>query len=203
MQAGERHARQSVIEACLRMARDGLVTGTAGNVSVRLGDRMLITPGSRDYETLTVEDIRDVGALAADGDDPGASSETPLHRAIYAATSAQAIVHYHGIHSVAVSNTLDRLPVEHYYALRLGGEVRVAPYARFGSPELATNVADAISDRRAALMQNHGGVGIGHSLDRAYAHAALLEWLCQLTILSRVVGTPRVLTDAEAADVGF
>lgn len=203
MQARERHARQSVIDACLRMEREGLVTGTAGNVSVRLGDRMLITPGSRAYESLTVDDIRDVDVLRAGDEDAGASSETPLHRAIYASTPALAIVHYHGIHSVAVSNTLRRLPIEHYYALRLGGEVRVAAYARFGSPELAANVADAISDRRATLMQNHGGVGIGRDLDQAFANAALLEWLCQLTILSRVVGTPRALTDVEAADVGF
>lgn len=199
----ETDLRESIIQACLRMSRERLVTGTAGNISVRVGDRMLITPSSVDYELMTPDDIHNVSIDVTAEFPDRASSETPLHRIVYATSAAQAVVHYHGLHSVAVSNICTSMPVEHYYAMRIGGEVSVAPYARFGSSELAENVGGALEGRLAALMQNHGGVSIGRDLDHAYANASLLEWLCQLNLTTRSAGTPRSLTSQEIADVSF
>lgn len=199
----ERETRQAIIDACQRMVREGLVTGTAGNISVRRGEQMLITPSGRDYGSLTVDDICLVDLEPGAPIAQGASSEAPLHRIVYRCSAAAAVVHFHGVQSVAVSNTLDALPVEHYYAMRIGGEIDVAPYARFGSERLAASVGAALDGKLAALMQNHGGVAIGRDLAHAYENASLLEWLCALALASRSIGDPRLLTPDEIAEVAF
>ncbi|MGP4014325.1 class II aldolase/adducin family protein [Saccharopolyspora sp. 5N708] len=197
-------ARHQVAEAGRRMVADGLVLGTAGNVSVRVGELVAISPSSIPYHLVAADDVCVVdlaGAPLADLDTPPPSSETPMHLAIYADTGAAAVVHHHGLSSTAVSTVVDELPPLHYYALQLGGPTRVAKYATFGTDELARSVHDALEDRTAALMQNHGAVAYGDNLDRAYDRARLLEWLCALHIQAHQLGSPRVLTAAELADV--
>jgi L-fuculose-phosphate aldolase len=90
---------------------------------------------------------------------------------------------------------LDELPVLHYQQLSLGGSLRVAPYATFGTAELAAHVREALRDRQAALMANHGSLAIGTSLDTAVENALLVEWLATLHHRASALGTPRVLTD--------
>ena len=107
----------------------------------------------------------------------------------------------HAPFSTAIACVLDELPVLHYQQLLLGGTIRVAPYATFGTPELAGAVRDALEGRQAALMANHGSVAIGDSLDKAVEHALLLEWLATLHHRASALGTPRVLTDEQQADV--
>ena len=96
---------------------------------------------------------------------------------------------------------LDELPVLHYQQVSLGGEIRVAPYATFGTPELAAHVREALTGRGAALMANHGSVATGASLAKAVDNALLLEWLCQLHHRASALGTPRVLDADQQADV--
>ena len=111
------------------------------------------------------------------------------------------MVHTHAPYSTAVACVLDELPVVHYQQLLLGGAVRVAPYATFGSPELAAGVREALTDRQAALMANHGSVAVGATLDAAVENALLLEWLAALHHRASALGTPRVLTADEQDDV--
>ncbi|MEV6344306.1 class II aldolase/adducin family protein [Actinoplanes sp. NPDC051851] len=197
-------ARAAVVEAGLRLISDGLVEGTAGNVSVRFGDRVAISPSSIPYHLVRPEDV---AVLDLDGNligEPGTaepSSETGLHLGVYRQTGARAVVHHHGIRSVSVSTVVDELPPLHYYVVRLGGAPRVAPYALYGSEKLARAVAAALDGRSAALMQNHGAVTYGGSLDEAFERARLLEWLCDLYLRATAVGRPRVLTDEELAEV--
>ena len=197
-------ARHEVAEAGRRMVADGLVVGTAGNVSVRVGELVAISPSSIPYHRVRAEDVcvLDLAGSPLEGlDTPPPSSETPMHLAIYAQTGAGSVVHHHGLASAAVSTVLDELPPLHYYALHLGGPTRVARYATFGTGELAESVHAALEDRTAALMQNHGAVAYGDTLDLAYYRAQLLEWLSALHVQAHSLGTPRALTAAELDDV--
>jgi L-fuculose-phosphate aldolase len=190
-----------VAAAARRLAAEGLLVGTAGNVSVRDGDRVAITGTG-----VVLADCRpdDVAVVTLDGtpvSGPAPSSEVALHLGLYADTDAAAVVHTHAPWSTAVACVLDELPVLHYQQLLLGGAVRVAPYATFGTPELAAHVRTAMQGRQAALMGNHGSVAVGATLDRAVEHALLLEWLAALHHRASALGTPRVLTDQEQEDV--
>ena len=195
-------ARAAVAGAGRRLVAEGLVTGTAGNISVRVGDLIAITPSGIGYDDIEADDVC---VLDADGrlvqGRYAPSSETPLHRTVYDATGAGAVVHHHGLHSTAVSLVRDELPAVHYYVGRLGGPPRVAPYATYGTPELAAGVRDALVDRHAALMRNHGAVAYGASLPEALDRAGLLEWLCHLYTVAAAIGTPHTLDDEDLAAV--
>jgi L-fuculose-phosphate aldolase len=125
------------------------------------------------------------------------TTELPLHLAVYRATGAGAVAHAHALASTAVAVTGDELPPVHYATLLLGGPVRVAPYATFGSEELAAHVVQALEGRHAALMQNHGSVALGHDLDEACSRLELVEWLAELYARSVALGRPRVLSADE------
>lgn len=195
-------AREEVAAAARRLAEEGLLIGTAGNVSV-LGDGWVAVTGTG--VVLAECRAEHVSVVATDGTVlEGAlapTSELSLHLGVYGSTATAAVVHTHAPYSTAVACVLEELPVLHYQQLLLGGAVPVAPYATFGSAELAAHVRDALADRQAVLMANHGSVAIGGDLDRAVEHALLLEWLCQLHHRASALGTPRVLTDAQQADV--
>ncbi|CAN5629277.1 class II aldolase/adducin family protein [soil metagenome] len=195
-------ARRAVADTGRRMTADGLVTGTAGNVSVRVGDLVAVSPSGMDYAAIGPDDVCVVDLDGTPVDGPHRpSSETPLHLAVYHTTGARAVVHHHGLHSTAVSLVQQTLPAVHYYIIRLGGPPRVAPYATYGTPELAASVETALRDRTAALMQNHGAVAYGTTLDEAYDRAQLVEWLAQLYTTAAPLGTLRILTDDELAAV--
>ncbi|CAN5777338.1 class II aldolase/adducin family protein [soil metagenome] len=201
--AETRAIRRAVADTGRKMVEDGLVEGTAGNVSIRAGDMVAISPSSVPYDQVTEDNVcvldLDGNTLRQSSTRP--SSEASMHLSIYRDTDAQAVVHHHGLSSVTVSTVLDELPPLHYYAARLGGPTRVATYQRFGTPELARSVSSALVDRTAALMQNHGAVAYGATLEQAYDRAALLEWLCALHIGAVSLGRPRVLSADELADV--
>ncbi|GAA2878465.1 class II aldolase/adducin family protein [Streptosporangium fragile] len=185
-----------------RAAALGLVVGTAGNLSVRSGDLVAVTPSGVSLERLEPEScpVVDVDGRLVEGDlQP--SSETPMHLAVYTATGASAVVHTHSTFGTVVATTMAELPPVHYTALLLGGTVRVAEYATYGTPELAAAVRAALKDRRAALLANHGGVTIGHDLDSAFEATRLLEWLCEVYVRAKGVGEPRVLTEEQLAAV--
>ncbi|GAB3905409.1 hypothetical protein GCM10027612_74920 [Microbispora bryophytorum subsp. camponoti] len=114
-----------------------------------------------------------------------------MHLALYEATGARAVVHTHSVFATVVASTMTELPPIHYNALLLGGAVRVAPYATYGTPELARNVIAAIEGRQAALMASHGAVTIGAGLEQAFEATRLLEWLCEVYVRALGVGRPR------------
>lgn len=180
--------------AARRLAADGLVTGTAGNVSVRDGERVAVTPTGARLEDVAPEQV---AVVALDGEqvagDLAPTSELELHLGIYRQLDAGAVVHSHARFATAVACVLDELPVIHYQMLALGGPIRVAPYATFGTPELAELTLKALDGRSAALMANHGAIVYGPDLDTAMEQALLLEWACELYWRASALGTPRTL----------
>nr|WP_246377324.1 class II aldolase/adducin family protein [Nocardioides ginsengisegetis] len=188
----------AVASAARRLAAEGLLIGTAGNVSARVGDLVAVTGTGVVLADCTPEDVTVVtlsGRVVEGTLVP--TSELDLHLGVYAATGTSAVVHTHAPFATAVACVLDELPVLHYQQLLLGGPIRVAAYATFGTPELAAFVREALVDRQAALMANHGSVAIGSSLAKAVDHALLLEWLAALHHRASALGTPRELTPAE------
>lgn len=186
---------EQLAAAARRVAAAGLVVGTAGNLSLREGEHVLVTPSGVALAACTADDVVRVDAAGhVLGGCWQPTSELDLHLGVLADTGAAAVVHSHSPAGTAVACVLDELPVLHYQQLGLGGAVRVAPYATFGTPELAAHVRAALQGRQAALMANHGAIAVGATLDQALEHALLLEWLADLHLRASTLGTPRSLT---------
>ncbi|MFB6956504.1 class II aldolase/adducin family protein [Streptomyces sp. NPDC056309] len=198
-------AWRALVAAARRTVSDGLVVGTSGNVSVRVGDTVLVTPSGVPYDRLTDDDVTGVGL---DGRQVLGTlvptSELPMHLAVYRSTDAGAVVHTHAVHATAVSTLVTELPLIHYMAGALGGPVRVAPYATYGTEELAGNMLRALDGRTGCLLRNHGTVTYGATLDQAYDRTAQLEWMCRVWLAaSGVPGlTPALLTPEQLAQAG-
>jgi L-fuculose-phosphate aldolase len=201
--AAELHAaREQLVTFSARLLADGLAVGSAGNLSVRCGDLVAITPSGIPYHELRPADI---AVTTLDGKEVDASevpsTELPMHLAVYGATRAGAVVHTHSAEVIALSATRDELPAIHYAITALGGPVRVAPYVRFGSDGLADAATTALRGRRAAILRNHGAITCGPDLATAYDNALLLEWLASVYRLAQAYGEPRTLSDADLAEV--
>jgi L-fuculose-phosphate aldolase len=194
--------RTRVAETSRRLADEGLVLGTAGNVSQRAGDRVAITPTGAVLGEL---DAGDVAVVDLDGrqiDGPLApTSELDLHLGAMRAHGCGAVVHTHAPMSTAAACVLDELPCVHYAMLALGGPVPVARYATFGTPELAETVVAALAGRTAALMANHGAVTVGESVEAAAELSLLLEWSATVYLNAAAAGRPRELGEDERAAV--
>ncbi len=194
--------RAAIVEACRFMQREHLVVGTAGNVSVRVGDRVAISPSGVAYESMTAADVvvTDLAGVTVEGElQP--SSELPLHLAVYEATGAGAITHNHAPASTALGLVVDEIPASHYYSAMFGGVVRVAPYATFGTDELAENVAAALTGRSGALMGNHGAITIGPTLAKALSLLPYLEYICEIQLRAMATGLPVKLVSPDLLDV--
>ena len=199
-------ARAQLVSYSARLLDDGLAVGSAGNISVRAGDLVAITPSGISYAEMTPDDICLVtmdGTQLPDGagGQETPSSETPMHLAIYATTSAAAVVHTHSPEVIALSATRQELPAIHYAITGLGGPVRVAPYVRFGSAGLAAAAVEALDGRSAVILRNHGAVSYGRDLAQAYDRSLLLEWLARTYRLALCYGEPAVLSAAELNEV--
>ena len=141
---------------------DGLCTGTSGNLSVRVPEGILVTPSGLDPAVMTPADpvlVSPSGEVLDGTRRP--TSELAMHLTTYRLTDAAAVVHTHSPYATVLATTLDELPAIHYLVVQLGGPVRVAAYATFGTPELAANLAAALEGRSAALLQNHGALTCG------------------------------------------
>lgn len=197
-----RSARAQLVRFSARLLSDGLAVGSAGNISVRVGDVVAITPSGIGYDVLRPADVCVIGLDGGELDAPETpSSETPMHLGIYAATGAGAVVHTHSPEVIALSAARDELPAIHYAITGLGGPVRVAPYVRFGSDGLAVAAVAAMDGRCAAILRNHGAITCGATVAEAYDRALLLEWLARVYRLACCYGTPRTLSEAELEEV--
>ncbi|MDN5743759.1 MAG: class II aldolase/adducin family protein, partial [Nocardioidaceae bacterium] len=166
------------------------------------GDLIAATGTGVDLAHCAVSDVTLLDRAGTVSHGPAPTSELALHLGVYDDHPlAAAVVHTHAPYATAVACVLDELPVLHYQQLSLGGAIRVAPYATFGSAELAIHVRTALEGRLGALMANHGSISVGGSLNQAVENALLLEWLCQLHHRAAVLGTPRALTTEQQDDV--
>ncbi|CAM6291202.1 L-fuculose-phosphate aldolase [Citrobacter sedlakii] len=195
---------REIIETCLEMTRLGLNQGTAGNVSARYQDGMLITPSGIPYERMTENMIVFVDNDGHYEDGKLPSSEWRFHLAAYQTRpDANAVVHNHAIHCTAVSILNRPIPAIHYMIAAAGGNtIPCAPYATFGTRELSGHVAVALKNRKATLLQHHGLIACEANLQKALWLAHEVEVLAQLYMSTLAVVDPvPVLSDAEIAVV--
>jgi L-fuculose-phosphate aldolase len=190
--------RRQIVDHCQRLRADGLVVGTSGNISVRSGDLVAVTPSGLDYDAMTPESI---GVHRLDGSPVETvlvpTTELPMHLAVYACTDATAVVHTHSTAATALSTVADELPPIHYLVALFGGPVRVASYATYGTDALAENTIAALEGRTACVLGNHGTLTYGADVAEAYSRALYLEWLCEVYLRATGAGTPRLLPLAE------
>jgi L-fuculose-phosphate aldolase len=179
----------------------GMTVGTWGNISVRVDDNhFLITPSGMKYSTLAEQDmvLMDMTGKIVNGIRKP-SIENGLHRMIYRARSdVQSIVHTHPKFSTAFAVARKEIPAVTEELIQIIGEgVKCARYALPGTEELANNTVDALGDRNAALLANHGAVCVGASMDSAFLVAEVLEKAAQAIIFATIVGTPFVISHEE------
>jgi L-fuculose-phosphate aldolase len=199
-----REARGEVVRVARQLRERGLAVGTSGNVGIRLDDgRIAITPSSMDYDELTVEDVVIVEADGSPSEGRrGASSELPLHVAVFAARpDVRAIVHSHSPFATTFAIARREIPAVHYVMALLVAPgrdtLRVAGYATFGTRELADHAIAALGADNACLLANHGAIAVGGSLASALGRAERVEELATLAWRAERLGGPVLLTAAD------
>lgn len=195
--------RAALCAMAQKLVACGLNQGAAGNVSVRQGDGLLITPSGVAADALTPDTMV---PMAADGGWGGAwkpSSEWRFHRDIYQARpSINAIIHCHSPHATALAVLGRGIPAFHYMIAMAGGvDIRCAPYAIFGSAELSDLAVQALDGRLACLLGHHGMIACGTNLDQAFALAVEIEHLAGIYLSLLPLGEPPRLTDRQMAEV--
>jgi L-fuculose-phosphate aldolase len=203
MNTASQDPRQALIDASRDAEIQRINVGTSGNMSLRAGGDMLITPSGIAPRALEPETIVKMDLDGRWSGNVRPSSEWALHAAIYKSRpEVQAVVHAHPDHCVALSCARLGLPAFHYMIAGFGGhDVRCSRYATFGSPELADATVEALDDRTACLLANHGMVTVGTTLAEAYGRALKLERLARQYMLCRSFAEPVLLNDNELVDV--
>ena len=191
--------RKAVIAAARQLEPLGINQGTSGNISVRAGGGLLITPTGVPYDALTPARIVWMDMEGRHDGDWLPSSEWRFHRDILRSRpDLNAVVHTHAVHATALACHGRGIPAFHYTVAAAGGpDIRCAPYATFGTAELSANAVRALSDRRACLLANHGLIACGYTLEAALALAAEVETLAAMYLKALEIGEPAVLKDAE------
>jgi L-fuculose-phosphate aldolase len=200
----EARLRDEIVATMQAMDRAGLNRGTSGNVSARLGDAMLVTPTGVTPDALTAESIVLVHADGTtDRDAARPSSEWRMHRGLLDRRhDIDAVVHCHARHATILACAHRTIPPIHYMVGVSGAaEVPLAPYATFGSDDLANAVADTLGAGFACLMANHGLVALGKTLRRTLAVAEEIEEQAAVYCGTLAIGGPVLLTDTQMQSV--
>lgn len=195
----ETDTRQAIVDNCLKMNAIGINQGTSGNIGVRWRDGMLITPSGVDYGKLTASNIV---FMRFDGISEGPlepSSEWRFHAVIMQAKAeVNAVVHTHSAYCTAIAIKRLDIPPLHYMIAAAGGpSIRCAPYATFGTQELADLALEALDGRSACLLANHGMIATGPSLDKAMWLAVEVETLARQYFNTLQIGGPELLSEEE------
>lgn len=204
MSKDEQHKRRDIVAACLWINSSGLNPGTAGNISVRHGDSMLISPSGVPYEQLEPEDIvamtltGEYGAYEAKGNNIP-SSEWRFHLDIMRARSdVGAIVHTHSLYATTLGCCRKDIPAVHYMIAAAGGpSIRCSDYATYGTAELSTAALKALEGRTCCILANHGMIATGPNLAKAQWLAVELETIAKQYYLTLCIGGPVLLPDDE------
>jgi L-fuculose-phosphate aldolase len=202
MDKTELAARKSIIQAALSMNAMGINQGTSGNVSVRYGNRMLITPSGVPYEELDPQDLC-ATEIKEDGKawhgDLAPSSEWRFHLDIYKARpDVGAVVHTHSMYATVMAICGKPIPAVHYMVAASGGtEIRVAKYATYGTEELSKNALEALEGRTCCLLKNHGVIATGPNIKRALWLASEVETVARQYHLALTIGGGDIIPDDE------
>jgi L-fuculose-phosphate aldolase len=197
-----------VLEAAQQMCQEGFVVGTSGNVSLRFKDpegqeAVAITPSGCHYDTMKTNDIVivDLEGQRLEGE-LTPSIETTLHTGIYKVRKkVNAVIHTHPVYGSIIAVAGLEIPgILDDQVTQIGGEIRVAPYAISGSPELAANVVASLGPRNAVLMANHGAIAVGRNMREAFTMCKLAEKTARIFISALALGKVNLLP-AEAAEV--
>ncbi len=200
MSEDERALRETLVAACREMNATGINQGTSGNISVRFGERMLITPSAIPCDRLEPEMIASMHLADDGGSWEGPlkpSSEWRFHRSLLAAREdAEAVVHAHPTFATALAISRREIPSCHYMVAAFGGNsVRCSGYATFGTDDLAGLALEAIEGRTACLLANHGMIVLGESLAKAMWRAVELEAIARQYVFSLMIGGPVLLSE--------
>lgn len=195
--------REAIVEYCIKLIERGLTKGTGGNISIfdREKKLMAISPSGLDYYKTKPEDVvvLDLAGNVADGRRKP-SSEYQLHRVFYEKRSdINSVVHCHSMFSAVLSCLRWPIPASHYMIALAGKDVRCAEYATFGTQELADHAYEAMKDRNAVLLANHGLLAASADLANAFNIAEEIEFCAEIYYRSKCVGEPVILSDEEMA----
>jgi L-fuculose-phosphate aldolase len=201
----EQDTRNAIVEACRAMNALGINQGTSGNISVRHGDMMLISPSAVPYDTMRAEDIAMMPVRGEYGAWSGPlepSSEWRFHLDIMRARpEINAVVHSHPTFCTTLAITRREIPACHYMIAAFGGtNVRCAPYATFGTKALSEHALVALEGRLACLLANHGMIALGETLAKGMWRAVELETIARQYYHSLLIGGPVLLGDADIAE---
>jgi len=193
-------AREAVTAGGRRLVAAGLVESTSGNLSVRdAGGQVVISPSALAYDRVRPADVVVVepDGRVADGHRVP-SSELGMHLAVYARRAdVGAVVHTHSPWATSWAVLGREIPAVHYVIASIGRRIRVAPYATFGSEELAGQAAATLGGDNAVLLANHGVLAVGADLDAAFDNAVRVEFLAEVYWKACQVGEPVILPDEE------
>ena len=195
--------RADAVAAVRRMDALGMNRGSTGNLSVRAGAGMLITPTGMGADDLRPQDLVWCGWDGSVQGDWKPSSEWHFHQAIYRARpDLNAVLHTHSTHAAALACLRRELPAFHYMVALAGGDsVPCVPYHLFGTEALSQAVAVAVQDRDACLLANHGLIAAGDTLPRAMKVLQEIESLCEVYLKALAVGEPAVLSREQMGEV--
>ncbi len=201
--AKEQAIRRAIVEVYVELARLGMNAVSSGNVSVRFGKGMLITPTGCTAEGLRAADIVATGFDGSSKAKLRPSSEWAMHAEIYQRVGeAHCVVHSHADNCVALSALRKPLPAFHYMIQVFGGsDVACVDYHPFGTRELGAAAGRALETRKACLMANHGMIARGATIRAAFDAAVLLETMCRQYLTALAAGTPTLLSAADMAIV--
>lgn len=179
--------RKEILACCLEMENTGLIVGTSGNISQRIGEKVIITPTGIPYKALKKDDLVVINLQGEKKEghfEP--SSEYQLHLEIYKKRSdVKAIVHTHSTYATAFSVANKNIPcILEEVIHEIGKETLVSPYAPAGTLELAQNVLKVLGDNKSVLLRNHGVVGVGESLARALTVCQIVEKAAKVHLLA-------------------
>jgi L-fuculose-phosphate aldolase len=196
--------RTEIIKQCRWMNASGLNQGTSGNISARDGNTLLITPSAMPYDAMKPEMIAatdlSTGTNMPSWDGPSPpSTEWRFHYDIARARpDVGAIVHTHAPYATTLAMARQDIPACHYMIAAFGGApIRCAGYARYGTQELSDLALEALEDRQACLLANHGMIAVGPTLEKAMWYAVELETLARQYWQSLQIGGPVLLSDQQ------
>jgi L-fuculose-phosphate aldolase len=199
----EQALRQQLLDTSRRLVELGLNRGTAGNASVRFGDGMLITPSALPVSAMAAASMvhMDLNGNVLQGGKP--SSEWRFHRDILAARpEINAVIHTHSISATTIACLRKDVPPVHYMIAMAGGDtIRCTPYTVFGEQALSDHALEALRDRKACLLGNHGMIALGTDLDDALAVAEEVEFICEIYWRTLQAGEPQILTAQQMYEV--